>query len=128
MEGPGAAPPKERRRDRRLPLGGRLGVTRPSLRLLQQGRVLDVSAGGVRASFPSRPGFRRGQAVRFELAVGEDRRERRSGPPAIRLEGQGTVLRVERDGENGQVVAVRFQAPLSLLEETISSAWRTSLR
>jgi hypothetical protein len=128
MEGPGAAPVKERRRDRRLPLGGRLGVTRPSLGLLQQGRVLDVSAGGVRACFQSRPAFRRGQAIRFELAVGDERKDRRGGPPAIRLEGQGTVLRVEHDGERGQLVAVRFQAPLSLLEETISSAWRTSLR
>jgi hypothetical protein len=108
MEGSGALPRKERRRDRRIPLGGKLRVVRSTPRAPVEGNILDVSAGGARVALPVRPSFREGQPLRFELRVG--------GPPVTRLTGRGTILRIRAVGEAEQEIAVRFEAPLAVLE------------
>jgi hypothetical protein len=79
------------------------------------GRVVDVSAGGVRAAFPPEAPFRRGQVVRFELTVAAGRTS--SSPPPVRLTGGGRVLRVRRPRRGGdREVALAFDAPLAVHE------------
>jgi hypothetical protein len=74
---------------------------------------VDVSAGGLRASFPPVPSLHPGEDIRFELSLGGA--TPLTGPGPMRLSGQGTVLRVA-PASSDREVAVRFAAPLTLLE------------
>jgi hypothetical protein len=108
--------PQDRRRDRRLSPPGkvRLRITNDAPAL--EGRIVDVSAGGVRLSCLGRAALRPGQVVEVEIRIGQPMD---TVPPPVHLSGRGFVTRLSRATDGGREAAVCFQSPLA-----IRDAWK----
>lgn len=80
-----------------------------------QARLVDVSAGGLRARCAIPPTLTVGSAVDVEITV-QDRVDTRD-PPLVNLRGAGVITRVESpDGVGEPDAALRFTGPMTLRE------------
>ena len=108
---------KERRRDPRIPATALVRLAprdEPEDDLLAN--LLDVSAGGLRASCPTGSTLDVGSEVVVEIQLDEER-ARRAAPPNVDLRGTGVVVRMRRKaGETACVAALRFIGPLTMRE------------
>lgn len=109
-------PTRERRRDPRFQLAGRVRlVLREPLAALE-GDLVDVSAGGLRIhALGEEEALLLGQAVEIEVTLrdlGDPSR-----PPTIRLRGRGDVVRRERATSGGSDLAIRLGGPLRFRDD-----------
>lgn len=99
----------ERRKDRRIPVAARVRIEAREGTGVVQAELVDVSAGGLRATLPEPGGFAPGCEVNVEITV-QDASDARH-PPLVNLRGQGCVVRNDANG-----AALRFTGALSLRE------------
>ena len=78
-----------------------------------QAELVDVSAGGLRASCPLPQTLAAGTRVDVEITV-QDANDARH-PPLVNLRGQGEVVRVQASGDHYDT-ALRFTGALALRE------------
>ncbi len=119
---------KERRRDPRIPatalvrLASRDEPGDRGAANIVVANLLDVSAGGLRASCPTGSRLDVGSEVVVEIQLDEEG-DRRAAPPSVDLRGTGVVVRMRKaasDGSDGKggacVTALRFIGPLTMRE------------
>ncbi|MDJ0521285.1 MAG: PilZ domain-containing protein [Planctomycetota bacterium] len=99
----------ERRKDRRIPVAARVRIEPREGSGVVQADLVDVSAGGLRATLPKPNGFETGLEVDVEITV-QDASDTRH-PPLVNLRGQGRVVRMK-----GADLALMFTGALSLRE------------
>ncbi len=78
-----------------------------------QAELVDVSAGGLRATCPLPRGLEQGTEVNVEITV-QDASDARH-PPLVNLRGRGCVVRI-LDGPEGYEAALVFTGALSVRE------------
>lgn len=101
----------ERRCDLRVLPPGRVRVTLPTPGLPFKGRLVDVSAGGLRLECEDgRP--EKGLAVTLEILLEDPGRP--SGPPRLVLDGRGHVVWVRTFPGEGTHAGVEFEAPVGV--------------
>ena len=103
----------ERRRDRRIPVAARVRIEPRVGAGVVQADLVDVSAGGLRASCPLPQTLEIGSPVDVEITV-QDASDARH-PPLVNLRGQGEVVRVAAEGDHYDT-ALRFTGALALRE------------
>lgn len=111
---PSTPPRAERRHDRRIQVEARVRLLPRDGRGGAAGRLIDVSAGGLRAGARHWGGVRPGEPVDVELTVKEGGEA--AHPALVHLRGAALVLRLVLDDEGAEVAALRFVGPLSLRE------------
>ena len=104
---------QERRRDRRIPVAARVRIEPREGVGVVQADLVDVSAGGLRATCPGPNAFRVGSTVNVEITV-QDASDARH-PPLVNLQGEGEVVRVAEEGDRYDT-ALRFTGALALRE------------
>jgi hypothetical protein len=110
--GQGAAPSDERRRDPRVAPAGRVRVAPLSPPSVLEGRLVDVSAGGLRVAGELTM-LEEGARVRLEIRL--DDPSQPGGPPRLVLDGTGAVVWSRPlDPEAMMESGVRFDAPLEV--------------
>jgi c-di-GMP-binding flagellar brake protein YcgR len=99
----------ERRKDRRIPVVARVRIEPVAGGSVLQADLVDVSAGGLRASLGETAGIATGAEVQVEITVqdGPDARH----PPLVNLSGRGRIVRVE-----STATALAFDGALTLRE------------
>jgi c-di-GMP-binding flagellar brake protein YcgR len=104
---------QERRKDRRIPVAARVRLAPESGARSLEADLVDVSAGGLRATCGDSTTLGPGESVQVEISVrdGQDPRH----PPLVNLRGRGRVVRVEPRSA-GYEAAVVFTGALSLRE------------
>lgn len=102
---------RDRRRDARVCPPGRVRMTPPVPGLPFEGRLVDVSARGLRFACGER-GPVSGAAVTLEILL--DDPSRPHGPPRLVLDGQGEVVWVDPVGGEGLHAGIRFDAPVDV--------------
>ena len=102
----------DRRRDRRVRLPGWVRVVSRSSGVGMEGRVVDVSAGGVRLDAPPDRLLGAGEPVEVELVVGDPKDAGRA--PVVHLRGVGDVIRLLAAVGGPCEAAIRFHRPLAL--------------
>lgn len=103
----------ERRKDRRIPVAARVRIEPRETSGLVQADLVDVSAGGLRATCPIPRSLEPGSEVNVEITVQDASDARR--PPLVNLRGQGRVVRIEGNGASYDAALV-FTGALSLRE------------
>ena len=104
---------QERRKDRRIPVAARVRFEPRDRAGVVQAELVDVSAGGLRATCPLPSALTLGSTVDVEITV-QDASDARH-PPLVNLRGQGRVVRIEDRGEVCNA-ALAFTGALSLRE------------
>ncbi len=104
---------QERRRDRRIPVAARVRIEPREGAGVVQADLVDVSAGGLRATCPGPNAFPLGSTVDVEITV-QDASDARH-PPLVNLRGAGEVVRVAAAGDCYDT-ALRFTGALALRE------------
>jgi hypothetical protein len=103
----------ERRKDRRIPVAARVRIEPREAAGVVQADLVDVSAGGLRATCPLPCTLTEGSRVDVEITVQDASDSGRQ--PLVNLRGQGQVVRLDsRSG--GCDAALRFTGALALRE------------
>ena len=79
-----------------------------------EARLVDVSAGGLRALVTTEPAPRVGQMGNVEIVVAG--LQPPGKPPRVRLRGAAKIVRVEQAEAGGYPMALRFTGPLDMRE------------
>jgi hypothetical protein len=111
MEHTPSSDDSERRRDARVSPQGRVRMTPPEPGLPFEGRLVDVSARGLRFACGER-GPVSGAFVTLEILLQEPSRP--EGPPRLVLDGQGQVVWVDAMRGEGLHAGIRFDAPVDV--------------
>ena len=104
---------QERRKDRRIPVAARVRIAPREGSGILLADLVDVSAGGLRATCALPAVLTCGADVDVEITVQDA--PSGSPPPLVNLRGQGRVLRVE-EGEGEYAAALAFTGALALSE------------
>jgi len=111
MEHPPSNDDSERRRDARVSPAGRVRMMPPTPGLPFEGRLVDVSARGLRFACGER-GPVSGESVTLEILLQDPGRPQ--GPPRLVLDGQGQVIWVDALRGEGLHAGIRFDAPVDV--------------
>ena len=109
--GPNPPPTRERRRDARLTPAGTVRIQQPAPARPTVGRLVDVSARGVRLAWPAEGPAAEGR-VTVEIKLDDPLDQ--EGPPRLVLDGQGRVVWVEDLGDDGIHAGIEFDAPMDV--------------
>lgn len=101
----------DRRRDARVSPTGRVRMTPPTPGLPFEGRLVDVSARGLRFACGMR-GPVSGESVTLEILLDDPGRP--EGPPRLVLDGQGEVVWVDAVEGEGLHAGICFDAPVDV--------------
>jgi len=104
----------ERRRDRRIQVAAKVRIVPQDGAPTRSGRLLDVSAGGLRAACRDGSDLRPGSPVDVEITVQED--PRGPAPVGTQFRGCALVVRISEQPAGEAHAALRFVGPLSLRE------------
>lgn len=106
---------QERRKDRRIPVVARVRFEPADGERVVLADLVDVSAGGLRATAPLSQALEPGAELSVEITV-QDAADARH-PPLVNLRGRGRVVRVERAPQAGTCsTALQFTGALQLRE------------
>ena len=110
---PRRAHAQERRKDRRIPVAARVRIAPHDGVGIVHAQLVDVSAGGLRATCRLPRGIEAGAEVAVEITVQDASDERH--PPLVNLRGRGRVVRISVAGE-AYDAALMFTGALALRE------------